>query len=195
MQVAGLYHLRSLLGCDVVFRSCHTTSGFSPSGIAFVGAYVLDIATANFSAGLAYEGDFIEISTEWHQTALGDDYHQLCFDRVPEPFGAGARIAAPEAHQYPFEAFPHFHGDYFDAPVTRIEVFESAVTNTEMPSGAVEQIVYDSHVRFVAGARSVVLTTEHGSILGEIEIYAGPADAAATARGLETARLRLAMEL
>lgn len=86
---------------------------------------------------------------------------------------------SPDQEQYPFENYPHFHGDYFAAPVTSIEVFESVVTNAEVNGGAVERIIYDSHIRFVAGAHEVVLTTEHGTILGEIELHAGLAVAAA----------------
>lgn len=80
---------------------------------------------------------------------------------------------SPDQEQYPFENYPYFHGDYFAAPVTSIEVFESVVTNAEVDGDVVEHIIYDSHIRFVAGGHEVVLTTEHGTILGEIELHAG----------------------
>ncbi|MDO3444964.1 hypothetical protein [Agrobacterium sp. V1] len=171
--MSGLHHLTDLLGHSITFLSSRTSAGLTHEGRMFVGAHVLAIPTGDFSAGAAYCGEFIEISTEWHQTSLGDDYHQLCVTRVSVPSEAGQRIAVPGQGQYPFKGYPHFHGHYFSRPVTRIEVLERVVTNAEVNGGRVEQVIYDSHIRFIAGTHEAVLTTEHGVILGEIELYAG----------------------
>lgn len=195
MHIAGLNHLPDVLGRFIIFLSSNASAGLSPAGTSFVSSHDLVVPMADFSAGQAYDGDFLEISTQWYQSALGDDYHQLSISRTSTPASAGKRIAQPDWQQYPFEGFPNFHGIYFDKPVTRIEVLESTVTTAEVGGGSVEQIVYDSHIRLVAGTREVVLTTEHGTIHGEIEIYAGRADGTVSARGMEAAHLRLSMDL
>lgn len=180
LQMSGLNHLRDFLGRKIRFLSSRTSAGLTPAGRTFVGAPVLAIPLEDFSAGHSYCGEFVEISTEWHHTRLGDDYHQLCAIRVPIPSDAGPRIMSPNQEQYPFENYPNFHGDYFASHVTSIEVFETVVTNADVNGDVVERIIYDSHIRFVAGAHEVVLTTEHGTILGEIELHAGLAGAVAS---------------
>lgn len=194
MQISGIQHLCDLLGRNIRFLSSTASAGLSPAGTTFVAAHVIAIPLEDYSAGRAYDGNFIEISTEWRQTALGDDYHQLCVTRIPVPSEAGLRIVSPDQKQYPFEDYPHFHGDYFGAPLTHIEVFETMVTNAEVNGDAVEHIVYDSHIRFVAGAHEVVLTTEQGTILGEIELHAGLVGVAAP-HMFDVARPRVVMSV
>lgn len=194
MQISGIHHLRDLLGQNLTFFSSTASAGLSPTGATFFGTRVIAIPLEDFSVGRAYHGDFIEISTEWYQTRLGSDFHQFCAARVSRPSDAGPPIIEPDIGQYPFKDYPNFHGDYFRAPVTQIEVLESTLTTQEIGGDGVEQIVFDSHIRFVAGLHEVVLTVEQGTILGEIELHAGRLGTLAP-HALDAARARIVIEM
>lgn len=164
--------LRSLIGHHVLFLAPQATAHLNRSGEAFVGTHTIFIPTSDFSVDEDYKADFIEISTEWIQSQLGEDHHLFSITRTPNLPKERTYLGLPTQDEPPLGSQVPFRGEWLSAPVEKIEIYRSSIINEVVGSETAETISYDSHIRFVAGAYAVTLTTEHGSILGEIEIYA-----------------------